>query len=28
VRTVENVEDEVKALRNKGVVFEHYDRPA
>jgi catechol 2,3-dioxygenase-like lactoylglutathione lyase family enzyme len=25
--TVDNVEDEVKALRNKGVVFEHYDMP-
>jgi catechol 2,3-dioxygenase-like lactoylglutathione lyase family enzyme len=25
--TVENVEDEVKTLRNKGVVFEHYDMP-
>jgi catechol 2,3-dioxygenase-like lactoylglutathione lyase family enzyme len=25
--TVDNVEDEVKALKNKGVVFEHYDMP-
>src|SRR5688572_33495330 len=25
--TVDNVEDEVKALRSKGVVFEHYDMP-
>jgi catechol 2,3-dioxygenase-like lactoylglutathione lyase family enzyme len=25
--TVDSVEDEVKALRNKGVVFEHYDMP-
>src|SRR5687768_8535614 len=25
--TVDNVEDEVKALRDKGVVFEHYDMP-
>ena len=25
--TVDNVEDEVTALRNKGVVFEHYDMP-
>ena len=25
--TVDNLEDEVKALRNKGVVFEHYDMP-
>jgi catechol 2,3-dioxygenase-like lactoylglutathione lyase family enzyme len=25
--TVDNVEDEIKALRNKGVVFEHYDMP-
>lgn len=25
--TVDNVEDEVEALRNKGVVFEHYDMP-
>jgi catechol 2,3-dioxygenase-like lactoylglutathione lyase family enzyme len=25
--TVDNVEDEVKALRKKGVVFEHYDMP-
>jgi catechol 2,3-dioxygenase-like lactoylglutathione lyase family enzyme len=25
--TVDNVEDEVNALRNKGVVFEHYDMP-
>jgi len=25
--TVENVEEEVKALRNKGIVFEHYDMP-
>ena len=24
---VDSVEDEVKALRNKGVVFEHYDMP-
>ena len=24
---VDNVEDEVKALKNKGVVFEHYDMP-
>ena len=23
--TVDNVEDEIKALSNKGVVFEHYD---
>jgi catechol 2,3-dioxygenase-like lactoylglutathione lyase family enzyme len=25
--TVDSVEDEVQALRNKGVVFEHYDMP-
>jgi catechol 2,3-dioxygenase-like lactoylglutathione lyase family enzyme len=25
--TVDNVEDEVKALKDKGVVFEHYDMP-
>jgi catechol 2,3-dioxygenase-like lactoylglutathione lyase family enzyme len=25
--TVDNVDDEVKALKNKGVVFEHYDMP-
>jgi catechol 2,3-dioxygenase-like lactoylglutathione lyase family enzyme len=25
--TVDNVEDEVNALRNRGVVFEHYDMP-
>jgi catechol 2,3-dioxygenase-like lactoylglutathione lyase family enzyme len=25
--TVDDVEEEVKALRNKGVVFEHYDMP-
>jgi catechol 2,3-dioxygenase-like lactoylglutathione lyase family enzyme len=25
--TVDSVEDEVKALRNKGVTFEHYDMP-
>ena len=25
--TVDSVEDEVKALRNKGVKFEHYDMP-
>src|SRR6187549_281018 len=25
--TVDDVEDEIKALRNKGVVFEHYDMP-
>ena len=25
--TVDNVEDEIKALSNKGVVFEHYDLP-
>jgi catechol 2,3-dioxygenase-like lactoylglutathione lyase family enzyme len=25
--TVDSVDDEVKALRNKGVVFEHYDMP-
>jgi catechol-2,3-dioxygenase len=25
--TVDSVEDEVKTLRNKGVVFEHYDMP-
>ena len=25
--TVDNLEDEVEALRNKGVVFEHYDMP-
>ncbi len=25
--TVDNINDEVKALRNKGVVFEHYDMP-
>jgi catechol 2,3-dioxygenase-like lactoylglutathione lyase family enzyme len=25
--TVDNVEDEVATLRNKGVVFEHYDMP-
>jgi len=25
--TVDNVEEEAKALRNKGVVFEHYDMP-
>jgi catechol 2,3-dioxygenase-like lactoylglutathione lyase family enzyme len=25
--TVDNVEDEIKALSNKGVVFEHYDMP-
>ena len=25
--TVDNVDEEVKALRNKGVVFEHYDMP-
>jgi len=25
--TVDNVVDEVKALRKKGVVFEHYDMP-
>ena len=25
--TVDNVEDEVKALKKKGVVFEHYDMP-
>ena len=25
--TVDNVEDEVKALKSKGVVFEHYDMP-
>jgi catechol 2,3-dioxygenase-like lactoylglutathione lyase family enzyme len=25
--TVDNLEDEVKALRSKGVVFEHYDMP-
>ena len=25
--TVDNVEDEVRTLRNKGVVFEHYDMP-
>ena len=25
--TVDNVEDEVKVLKNKGVVFEHYDMP-
>ena len=25
--TVDNVEDEVKTLKNKGVVFEHYDMP-
>ena len=25
--TVDNLEDEIKALRNKGVVFEHYDMP-
>lgn len=25
--TVDSVEDEVKALRSKGVVFEHYDMP-
>src|ERR1051325_10481082 len=24
---VDNVEDEVEALRKKGVVFEHYDMP-
>ena len=24
---VDNVEDEVKALRDKGVRFEHYDMP-
>ena len=25
--TVDNIEDEVKALKDKGVVFEHYDMP-
>jgi catechol 2,3-dioxygenase-like lactoylglutathione lyase family enzyme len=25
--TVDDLEDEVKALKNKGVVFEHYDMP-
>ena len=25
--TVDNVEDEVRTLRRKGVVFEHYDMP-
>ena len=25
--TVDNVEDEVKALKSKGVTFEHYDMP-
>ena len=25
--TVDNIEDEVTALKNKGVVFEHYDLP-
>jgi catechol 2,3-dioxygenase-like lactoylglutathione lyase family enzyme len=25
--TVDSVEDEVNALRNKGIVFEHYDMP-
>jgi catechol 2,3-dioxygenase-like lactoylglutathione lyase family enzyme len=25
--TVDSVDDEVKTLRNKGVVFEHYDMP-
>ena len=25
--TVDNIEDEVTILRNKGVVFEHYDLP-
>ena len=25
--TVDNVEDEVKALKQKGVVFEHYNLP-
>jgi catechol 2,3-dioxygenase-like lactoylglutathione lyase family enzyme len=25
--TVDNLENEVEALRNKGVVFEHYDLP-
>jgi catechol 2,3-dioxygenase-like lactoylglutathione lyase family enzyme len=25
--TVDNLEDEVAALKNKGVVFEHYDMP-
>ena len=25
--TVDRIEDEVKALRSKGVVFEHYDMP-
>ena len=25
--TVDNVEDEVRTLKSKGVVFEHYDMP-
>ena len=25
--TVDSIEEEVKALRNKGIVFEHYDMP-
>src|SRR5262249_17467779 len=25
--TVDSIEDEVKALKSKGVVFEHYDMP-
>jgi hypothetical protein len=25
--TVDNVEEEAKALKNRGVVFEHYDMP-
>ncbi|HTM04353.1 MAG TPA: VOC family protein [Vicinamibacterales bacterium] len=25
--TVDNIDDEVKSLKSKGVVFEHYDMP-